>query len=352
MVTTDIKSMTMAELAKVISEMGEKPFKAKQVYEWLHVKGVVSIDEMTNLSKTLRERLKEQYPLNQMEIIECQESKLDGTRKYLLRLGDGNVVESVWMKYSHGNTVCISSQVGCRMGCTFCASTIGGLVRNLSTGEMLEQIYAIARDTKERVSNVVVMGMGEPLDNYQALVRFIHMISNEDGVNISQRNITISTCGLVPEIYELAKEKLQITLALSLHAPNDERRSELMPIAKKYQLAEVMAACQQYYQQTKRRLTFEYSLAAQINDSETEAKELAALLRGINCHVNLIPMNPVRERKYVQSQKGNVDKFKNRLEKCGINVTIRREMGRDIDGACGQLRNRDYLTKADVLCKN
>jgi len=232
MTTADIREMAMDELKEVISGMGEKPFKAKQIYEWLHVKTVASYDEMTNLSKELREKLKVQYPITPMEIVECQESKIDGTKKYLLRLFDDNVIESVWMKYQHGNTVCISSQVGCRMGCTFCASTLGGLVRNLSVAEMLEQIYIIDRKTNERVSNVVVMGMGEPLDNYEVLVRFIHMISDANGLNISQRNITVSTCGITPRIHELAKEKLQITLALSLHAANDERRSELMPINK------------------------------------------------------------------------------------------------------------------------
>ena len=338
MKATDIKSMTIEELSKTMKDLGEKSFKAKQIYEWLHVKMVLSYDDMSNLSKDLRNKLSERYPLYQMEIIEYQESKIDGTRKYLLRLNDGNVIECVWMKYSHGNSVCISSQVGCRMGCTFCASTIGGLQRNLSTAEMLEQIYTIQRDTNKRVSNIVIMGTGEPLDNYSSVIRFIQMISDENGLNISQRNITLSTCGLVPQIYELAKEHLQITLALSLHAPDDERRAELMPIAKKYHLAETIEACKYYYNETKRRLTFEYSLADGINDSNAEARELAILLRGINCHVNLIPMNPVRERKYTQQDSENVVNFKNRLEKYGINVTIRREMGRDIDGACGQLR--------------
>ena len=334
----DIKSVTFDELEAIIKNLGEPAFKAKQIYEWLHVKMASSYDEMTNLSKALREALSEQYPLYKMGMARCQESKMDGTRKYLLRLDDGNVIESVWMKYAHGNSVCISSQVGCRMGCTFCASTIGGLKRNLSTGEMLDQIYTIQKDTAERVSNIVIMGMGEPLDNYEAVVRFIRMISDEQGLNISQRNITLSTCGLVPQIYELAKEQLQITLALSLHSPTDEQRAELMPIAKKYGLAEVLDACKDYYNKTKRRLTFEYSLADGINDEMSKARELAILLKGLNCHVNLIPMNPVRERKYTQSEYENVVKFQNKLEKYGINVTIRREMGRDIDGACGQLR--------------
>ena len=337
---TDIKSMTIDELAVAMQDLGEKSFKAKQIYEWLHVKRVENYEEMTNLSKDLRSKLSKRYPLSPMYIVQCQESKIDGTRKYLLRTHDGNMIESVFMKYKHGNSICISSQVGCRMGCVFCASAIGGLERNLSTAEMLEQIYIIGKDTQERVSNIVIMGTGEPLDNYNSVVRFIRMVSDENGLNISQRNITLSTCGLVPEIKELAKEHLQITLALSLHEPDDESRAKLMPIARKYPLSEVIKACKDYYNETKRRLTFEYSLAAEINESPSKAKELATLLRGINCHVNLIPMNPVVERKYTQADYENVVKFQKLLEKYGINVTIRREMGRDIDGACGQLRHK------------
>lgn len=341
--TTDIKSMTVDELKNIVSDLGEKPFVARQIYEWLHAKMAVDYDEMTNLSKSLREKLAAGYPLAAASIERVQESKIDGTKKYLFKMADGNFVESVWMRYKHGNSVCISSQIGCRMGCKFCASTLGGLTRNLNAGEMLEQIYAITRDTKERVSNIVVMGMGEPLDNYEELVRFLQMISDEHGLNISARNITVSTCGIVPRIYDLAKENFAITLALSLHAPNDEKRQEMMPISKQYPLEEVIEACRYYFKQTGRRLTFEYSLAAGVNDTLDEAGQLAALLKGINGHVNLIPMNPVRERKYIQSNSENVVNFKNKLEKCGINVTIRREMGRDIDGACGQLK-----AKADV----
>ena len=303
---------------------------------------------MTNLSQSLRQRLEEMEPLTPLEPVEVQTSALDGTRKYLFRLGDGHVIESVWMKYHHGNSVCISSQVGCRMGCRFCASTIGGLTRNLTASEMLDQVYRIQELTGERVSNVVVMGTGEPLDNYDNLLRFLRILSDEAGQNISQRNITVSTCGIVPMIRRMADEKLGITLALSLHAPNDEKRRELMPIAYKYSLAEVIPACADYFAKTGRRLTFEYSLVGGKNDSEEDARELSRLIGDLNCHVNLIPVNPIKERNFVQSDKKVIEKFKNKLEKYRINVTIRREMGRDIDGACGQLR-KSYLDKRENL---
>ena len=272
--------------------------------------------------------------------MDVQVSKQDGTCKYLFRLEDGNVIESVLMRYHHGNSVCISSQVGCRMGCKFCASTIGGLTRNLRSSEMLDQIYRIQRLSQERVSNVVVMGTGEPLDNYENLLRFIELLTGEDGLHISQRNLTVSTCGLVPKIRQLADEKLQITLALSLHAPNDEKRKELMPIAYNYTMDEVLDACRYYFQKTGRRITFEYSLVRGVNDFEEDACQLAGQIQDINCHVNLIPVNPVKERSFRQSTRQAVENFKIKLEKCGINVTIRREMGSDIDGACGQLRKR------------
>ena len=342
----DLRSMYIEELQQVMVEMGEKPFKARQLFDWLHNKRIESYDEMTNLSKGLREKLARDYPLMSPEVVEIQESKLDGTKKFLFRLTDGNVIESVWMKYRHGNSVCISSQAGCRMGCRFCASTIGGLIRSLSASEMLEQIYEICRITQERVSNVVVMGTGEPLDNYDNLLRFIRLISDENGMNLSQRNITVSTCGIVPKMYELAEEKLQITLALSLHAPNDEKRKELMPIAFKYSLKEVLDACRKYFEKTGRRITFEYALVGGKNDSEEDAKQLATQIQNINCHVNLIPVNPVKERDYVKSEKKVMENFKNKLEKYRINVTIRREMGSDIDGACGQLRIK-YIDKPE-----
>jgi 23S rRNA (adenine2503-C2)-methyltransferase len=346
----DIRSMTIQELKDIMENMGEKSFKAGQIFDWLHKKTVSGYEEMTNLSKALREKLQRDYPLYELEVLQVQTSKLDGTKKFLFRLKDGHVIESVWMQYQHGNSVCISSQVGCRMGCRFCASTIGGLTRNLTAAEMLMQIYRIQKLTKERVSHVVVMGTGEPLDNYDELLKFLNILTDEKGLHISQRNITVSTCGIVPKIYELADEKLQITLAISLHAPNDEKRKELMPVANRYSIPELLTACRYYFEQTGRRLTFEYSLVSQKNDSQQDADELAARIKGLNCHVNLIPVNPIKERNYVQSDKKDVEKFKNKLEKYGINVTIRREMGRDIDGACGQLR-KSYLDQNEKECE-
>jgi 23S rRNA (adenine2503-C2)-methyltransferase len=340
----DIKSLTREELREELVKKGEKAFRADQIYQWMHEKLADSFGEMSNLSKNLREQLEQDYEYVSLKIVEVQRSKLDGTCKYLFRLSDGHVIESVLMRYHHGNSVCISSQVGCRMGCRFCASTIGGLERSLRPSEMLDQIYQIQKESGERVANVVVMGTGEPLDNYGNLVRFIRLLSDEKGLNISQRSITVSTCGIVPRIRELAEEKLAITLALSLHASTQEKRRELMPIANKYDLGEVLDACVYYFNQTGRRITFEYSLVGGVNDSPEDARRLAELVKPVGGHVNLIPVNPVTERSFVQPQKKVIDNFKNKLEKCGINVTIRREMGRDIDGACGQLRKR-YLEK-------
>ena len=337
---TDIKSLNLKELTGVVSELGEKPFRAKQIYEWLHQKQVTDYEEMTNISKKLKEELREKYPLTVLKQVTVQISKIDGTRKYLFALADGNVIGSVLMRYKHGNSVCISSQVGCRMGCRFCASTLDGKVRDLLPSEMLEQIYRIGADIGERISNVVVMGTGEPLDNYDNLLKFIELLTDENGLNISQRNLTVSTCGIVPRMRELAEKKLQITLALSLHASSQEKRLALMPVANKYELSEVIDACRYYFEKTGRRVTFEYSLVAGVNDTDTDAAELQALVRGMNCHINLIPVNPIKERDFVQPSRDRVLDFKNKLEKNGINVTIRREMGRDIDGACGQLRKR------------
>ncbi|MCR4806384.1 MAG: 23S rRNA (adenine(2503)-C(2))-methyltransferase RlmN [Lachnospiraceae bacterium] len=336
----DLRSIEYGEMQKVIEDLSEKRFRADQVYEWLHKKQADSYDDMTNVPASLKGKLKELYDLYPVKIARMQESSLDGTRKYLFELNDGNLIESVFMKYEHGNSVCISTQVGCRMGCRFCASTIDGLVRNLRTGEMLSQIYGIMKDTGERISNVVTMGSGEPLDNYDEVLKFIRMLTDDKGLNISQRNVTLSTCGLVPRIYELADEDLTITLAISLHASNDVKRRELMPIANKYSIDEIIRACSAYFDKTGRRLTFEYSLVKGENDTPADADALAGLLSGLNCHVNLIPVNPIKERNYVQSTKQAVLAFKNKLEKNHINVTIRREMGRDIDGACGQLRRR------------
>jgi len=341
----DIKSLNYDELNKAVTELGEKAFRAKQIYDWLHVKLVRDFDSMSNLSGSFRENLKEKCTLTALEVVRVQESKLDGTRKYLFRLSDGNLIESVWMRYKHGNSVCVSSQVGCRMGCKFCASTIDGLERNLTVSEMLDQIYAITLDTKERVSNVVVMGSGEPMDNYDTVVKFVRMLSDEHGLNISQRNITVSTCGIVPKINELAEEDLSITLAISLHATTDEKRRNLMPIANKYSISELKKACLNYFEKTGRRLTFEYSLVGGVNDTDEDAEELAGILHEVKGHVNLIPVNPIKERDFVSSTDKRVQAFKNKLEKKQINVTIRREMGRDIDGACGQLR-RSYMEKA------
>jgi 23S rRNA m2A2503 methyltransferase len=337
---TDIKSMDLEELKTFFSDMGEKAFRAKQVYEWLHVRQVESFEEMTNLSKTLRERLDETCRIITLRKEQVQISKLDGTRKYLFLLEDGNVIESVLMKYKHGNSVCISSQVGCRMGCRFCASTLDGLVRGLATAEMLDQIYQIGKDIGERISNVVVMGTGEPMDNFDNLVKFITLLTDENGLHISQRNLTVSTCGIVPRMRELADKKLAITLALSLHASNQKKRLELMPVANKYDIHEVIDACRYYFEQTGRRVTFEYSLVGGVNDTKEDAKELTELIHGMNCHVNLIPVNPIRERDYVQSNAHVIEAFKEKLERSGLTVTVRREMGRDIDGACGQLRRK------------
>ena len=336
----DIRAYTYEELQEEMAALGEKKFRAKQLYEWLHVKLAGSFDEMTNLSRELRERLNEAYTILPVEMLERQESNLDGTNKFLFMLHDQNVVESVLMRYKHGNSVCISSQVGCRMGCRFCASTIGGLVRNLSASEMLGQVYAIQRITGERVSNVVIMGTGEPLDNYENFLRFIRLLTDEHGLHISQRNVTVSTCGIVPKMRELAEEDLQITLALSLHGTTQEKRKELMPVANKYGLQDVLHACDEYFEKTGRRITFEYSLVHGVNDTDEDAAELVRILKPRNCHLNLIPVNPVRERSFVRPSRKNALNFKNKLEKSGINVTIRREMGSDIDGACGQLRRR------------
>ncbi len=381
----DYRSLTLPELSAVMADIGEKPFRAKQLYRWMHVDLAQDFSEMTNLSKALREKLKESGTLTTLSIEDVQISKEDGTRKYLFRLPDGEYVESVLMRYHHGNSVCISSQVGCRMGCKFCASTLGGLKRSLTPAEMLEQIYRIQRhlweeedaspeagqapeitgkisekrkaergkekpaeQTGGRISNIVVMGIGEPLDNYDNLLKFLRMLSDENGLNISQRNLTVSTCGIVPKIRELAKEDLQITLAISLHAPDQKTRESLMPIAKKYEIHELLSACRYYFETTGRRLTFEYSLVSGQNDSIEDAVKLSALLKGLPCHVNLIPVNPVRERGMKAPDAHRVAAYKNKLEKNGINATIRRELGRDIDGACGQLRGK----KTGILPEN
>ena len=306
---TDIKSLNLKELTVFMEQLGEKAFRAKQIYQWLHGKQAASFEEMTNIPKALIEKLKENSHLVSIKQEAVQISKIDGTRKYLFLLDDGNV-------------------------------TLDGLVRGLTPSEMLDQIYQIGRDTGERVPNVVVMGTGEPMDNFDNLLKFIELLTDENGLNISQRNVTVSTCGIVPRMRELADKKLQITLALSLHASTQEKRLELMPVANKYEIHEVIDACRYYFEQTGRRITFEYSLVGGVNDTDEDVRNLCRLIKGINCHVNLIPVNPIKERDYVQPDVRVTTEFKNKLEKNGINATIRREMGRDIDGACGQLRKR------------
>ena len=340
-----ISSLTLAELTAELKALGQPGFRAKQIFHWVHQKLVTEFSAMTDQPKTLLAKLEETFYIAAPQIERRQEAK-DGTVKYLLRMADGNCIETVVMRYHYGNTVCVSTQVGCRMGCRFCASTLDGLTRNLRPSEMLDQIYRIQRSTGERVSNVVVMGSGEPMDNYDNLIRFIRLLSDENGLNISQRNITVSTCGIVPKILKLAEEGLSITLALSLHAPDDETRKTLMPIANSYSLSEVLPACREYYKKTGRRLTFEYSLVQGVNDNLDEAKRLTALLKDMQGHVNLIPVNPIKERDFKQSNRDAIDAFRGYLEKHGINVTIRREMGRDIGGACGQLR-KSYLSEEE-----
>ena len=338
---TDIKSMDLQELQVFVETLGEKKFRAKQLYLWMHQKLVRDFGEMTNLSKAFREKLQRECSLGGVTIRREQISKKDGTRKYLMELSDGNMVETVLMRYHHGNSVCVSSQVGCRMGCRFCTSTVGGLTRSLAASEILDQIYEIQRHIGERVSNVIIMGIGEPLDNYENVIRFIRMLSDENGLHISQRNITLSTCGLVPKIYDLMKEELTITLAISLHAPNDEIRRQMMPVADRFSMNEILEACRAYIEETGRRVTFEYTMVQGTNDSRENAQELSSRLKGMLCHVNLIPLNVVEGRMGSRSVPENIRQFQTELEKHHINVTIRREMGSDIDAACGQLRNKN-----------
>lgn len=339
----ELKSLSIEELKTELKEIGEKPFRATQIYDWLHNKRVKTLEEMTNLSQGLKDKLKENYGLCTLNLLRQQQSKEDETKKFLFELPDGNSVETVWMKYKHGNSVCISSQVGCRMGCKFCASTLGGLVRCLDASEMLEQIYEVMRLTGERVDNIVVMGIGEPFDNYDNLIRFIRRLTEEGGYHLSARNITVSTCGIVENIYQFAEEGLPITLALSLHATTDEKRKEIMPIAYKYSIAELEDALLHYFEKTGRRITLEYALIGGVNDTEEEAVRLAKIAYKLHAHVNLIPVNPVAERGFTQPDRSKVLAFQERLTKKGARATIRREMGRDIDGACGQLRRKEIV---------
>ena len=348
----DIKSLDFDELKEFIESIGEKGFRAKQVYGWIHKKLVPSFDDMANVPKELKEKFKKSCTITSTNVIKKQVSA-DGTCKFLMQLYDGNTVESVLMKYKHGNSVCISTQAGCRMGCRFCASTEGGLIRNLAPSEMLGQVYEIQRLTGERVSNVILMGIGEPLDNYNNVVKFIKMLSDGNGLNISQRNITLSTCGIVEKIKELEEEHLAITLAISLHAPDDGIRKQIMPVAERYSIDEIIETCRHYIEKTGRRITFEYSLMEGTNDQPVHAEKLAKLLHGINCHVNLIPLNPVKGRAGSRPGTTGIQHFKLILEKNRINVTIRREMGSDIDAACGQLRNKNKGGELhENICEN
>lgn len=335
----DLKDFTYDELCAYMTEIGEKKFRAAQIFKWLSL-GVKSYDEMTDLSKTLREKLKENTYVSTLEIEEKYVSKLDGTVKYLFRLPDGNCIESVVMRYRHGLTICISSQVGCRMGCRFCASTIGGLFRSLTAGEILNQVIFAQKDLGERISNIVLMGIGEPLDNYDNMIKFMHNVNHEKGLNIGLRHITLSTCGVVPGIYKLAEENLPITLTISLHAPNNDIRDRLMPVNHKYKIKELIAACKHYAEKTGRRLSFEYSLIHNENDSMENAQELASLVRLLHAHVNLIPVNKVEERNFTKGSQNEINAFQKKLEKLGVNATIRRELGADISASCGQLRKK------------
>lgn len=337
MIKTNLKDFTLSELEKIISDMGEQRFRAKQIFKWLY-DGAESYEEMTNIPKRLIEKLDEKYSVNNLKIEQKFVSRIDETRRYLLQLDDGNFVESVLMKYHHGYTICVSSQVGCAMGCAFCASTVGGRVRSLTAGEIIGQVMTVQKDLGQRISNIVMMGMGEPLDNFDNVIRFLENVNNPLGLNIGHRHITLSTCGLVDKIYELADRKMQITLSISLHAPNDEKRSAIMPVNKKYNIETLLKACRYYIEQTGRRISFEYTLIRGINDNEAEARELLKLIKGMLCHVNLIPVNEVKESGFSASDRNAVEKFRAVLEKGGISATIRREMGADISAACGQLR--------------
>lgn len=333
----DIKSLSRGELSAFLAQLGEPKFRAKQVFQWLH-RGVESFDEMTNLSKSLREKLKETCVLTVPQVEQKQVSKLDGTIKYLWRLGDGNCIESVLMHYKHGNTICVSSEVGCAMGCAFCASTLGGIVRKLTPAEILDQVLFVQKDSGQQISNIVMMGIGEPLDNFDNVMRFLELVNDPDGLNIGMRHISLSTCGLVDQIDRLADKDLQLTLSVSLHAPDDETRSRLMPVNRAVGVERLMAACRRYFEKTGRRISYEYAMVDGVNDSDAQADLLAKRLKGMPSHVNLIPLNDVRESPLKPSRR--VAAFQKRLESHGITCTVRRKLGGDIDASCGQLRRK------------
>ena len=339
----EIKTLNLSELKTELTALGQPGFRAKQVYTWLH-RGVRSFDDMTDLPKSLRQTLAQNYLLTAPTMVRRQESKLDGTVKYLWQLRDGNCVETVLMRYHHGNTVCISSEVGCAMGCAFCASTIGGLVRRLSAGEMLDEVLFTEVDSAQPISNIVLMGIGEPLDNYENVCRFLELVNSGEGMNIGMRHISLSTCGIVPRILELAESKLQLTLSVSLHAPDDETRSKIMPVNRRWPVDELLDACRTYYEKTGRRISFEYAMIRDVNDSPEAARLLLKKLRGLSAHVNLIPLNNVEESPLKPSERGTVLRFQRLLEEQGVACTVRRTLGSDIDASCGQLR-RKYQQK-------
>lgn len=337
MTQIDILSLGYDELLEELLLMGEPKFRAKQIFSWLHEKKVTSFSEMTTLSLQLREKLKEKFCLNRLKIVKRLASSIDDTVKYLYQLPDGNYVETVWMEYHHGVSVCLSTQVGCRMGCKFCASTIAGFVRNLTTGEILLQIYEAERDMGKNIDSIVLMGIGEPLDNYDNVISFLKILSNPEGRGMSLRHVTLSTCGIVPRIYELAKDAAGITLSISLHSSSDDNRSEIMPINRRYNISELLEAANSFFKETGRRITFEYAVIEDVNSAEKDAAKLAGILKGMQCHVNLIPINPISERSFHGSRK-TAKKFMDALSNYGINATVRRTLGSDIEAACGQLR--------------
>ena len=340
----NLKSLTQPELADILKQLGQPAFRAKQVFSWLH-KGVRSYEEMTNLPKALREALAREYPLYAPTAVRRQESQKDGTIKYLWQLSDGNCVETVLMRYRYGNTVCISTEVGCRMGCAFCASTLGGLVRRLEPAEMLDQVLFTQVDSGLPISHIVLMGIGEPLDNLDNVLRFLELVNSPEGMNISMRHISLSTCGLVPKIDELAKRHLQLTLSVSLHAPDNKTRSGMMPVNDAFPLEQLIPACRRYQKETGRRISFEYSMVRGVNDSSEMAQKLANLIKGMGAHVNLIPINPVDGSPYSATDDANVHRFQKELEALGVNATVRRRLGTDISAACGQLRREDAQGK-------
>lgn len=343
----DLKSMNLTEMTEAVRGLGEPAFRAKQIFTWLH-KGARSFEDMTNLSKALRQKLDEQFYITVPEIVRKQQSQKDGTIKYLWKLRDGNCVETVLMRYHHGNSVCISSEVGCAMGCAFCASTRGGLVRRLSPSEMVDQVLFASLDSGLEISNIVLMGIGEPLDNYDTILRFLELINSPDGMHIGMRHISLSTCGLVDKIDRLAQEKLQLTLSVSLHAPTDEIRTQIMPVNKKYNVESLLAACKSYFEQTGRRISFEYAMIQGVNDSKETAELLAQRLNGLAAHVNLIPLNNVEESPLKPSSRKTVMEFQKKLEEHGIPCTVRRTLGSDIDASCGQLRRKYEKTQKEA----